>query len=80
MKLIFLVLVFAIGLVYTLPTLACDCDTATGILMGVPDRLHQVWPGDPARSDKKAKSDENGPKQEVQPMNQDMQPKGEVKR
>ena len=80
MKIMIIVLVFVVALVYTVPLLACDCDTATGILMGVPDRLHQTWPGDPERSDKKAKGTENGPKQEVQPMNQDAQPKRDVKR
>ena len=66
--------------VYTAPILACDCDPAAAITMGLKDRLHQPWPDDPERSGSKAKSPENGPKQEVQPMNQDVQSKGETKK
>jgi len=73
-------LALALFIVYAAPVLACDCDTATGILMGIPDRLHSTWLGDPQRSEAKTKDSENGPKQEVQPMNLDAQPKGEVKK
>lgn len=77
-------LIFGLALVllftYAAPLLACDCDTATGVLLGIPDRLHSTWLGDPERSVGKAKNAEKGPKQEVQPMSQDMPQKGEVKR
>jgi hypothetical protein len=68
---------------YTVPLLACDCDTAMAILQGVPDRLHRPWPGDPQRAEGKVKSNEvPGPRQEAGPMNmnQDAKPQGEVKR
>jgi hypothetical protein len=66
--------------VYAMPVWACDCDTATGIIFGVPDRLHQPWPNDPELSKTKEKKPDNGPKQEVQPANQGEQPNGENKK
>ncbi len=82
MKKLIFGLALALFVVYAAPVLACDCDTATGILLGVPDRLHSTWLGDPQRSEGKTKDSENGPKQEVQPMNtnQDTKPQGEVKK
>ena len=71
-------------LMYAAPILACDCDTAAALTLGLKDRLHQPWPGDPQNSQGKAKDTkdtENGPKLEVQPANRDAQPnKGEVGR
>lgn len=66
--------------IHAAPVFGCDCDTAAAITSGLKDRLHQPWPNDPQGSSGKEKNSENGPKQEVQPMNQDAQPKGEVKR
>jgi hypothetical protein len=80
MKVMIMVLIFVVSLAYAVPLLACDCDTAAALTMGLQDRLHQTWPGDAQRSDEKAKNTENGPKQETQPINQDTQTKGEVKR
>ena len=82
MKKLIFGLALALFVVYAAPTLACDCDTATGILLGVPDRLHQTWPGDPQRPEAKTKGFENGPKQEAQPMNtnKDTKPQGEIKK
>ena len=71
--------VVAVFIVYAAPVFACDCDTAAAITSGMRDRLHQPWPSEQKDSTGKSKSSENGPKQEVQPMNQDSQPKGQTK-
>jgi len=80
MRRIILVLCMLTAAAYAAPVLACDCDTATGILLGVPDRLHQVWPNDPERQKNKPKDSENGPKQEVQPANQNARSGAEDKK
>ena len=82
-KLLAIGLALSLLLFFALPLFACDCDTATAVLTGMKDRLHQPWPGDPERAQGKTKSTEvNGPKQESQPMNvyQDAKPQGEIKR
>jgi hypothetical protein len=82
MKKLIFGLALALFVVYGAPALACDCDTAAALTMGLQDRLHQPWPNDPKNSGGKTKGSENGPKQEVQPMNvnQDTKPQGEVKK
>jgi len=83
MKKLILALASVLLLIYAVPLLACDCDTAAAITRGLPDRLHSPWPEDPQRSQGKTKAPEsgpNGPKQEVQPINQGVQPQGEVKK
>jgi len=80
MKQVVVLLCLLLMAVSAAPVLACDCDTATGILLGVPDRLHQAWPNDPERQKNRPKDSENGPKQEVQPANQNPQSGGENKK
>jgi hypothetical protein len=67
---------------YALPAIACDCDTAAALQLGLKDRLHQPWPGDPEHSVGKTKSTDNGPKQEMQPTNvyQGAKQQGEIKK
>jgi hypothetical protein len=81
-KLLVIGLAVSLFFSYAIPLLACDCDTAAALQLGLKDRLHQPWPGDPQGSGGKAKSIDNGPKQESQPMNmnQDAKQQGEVKK
>ena len=82
-KLLAIGLALSLLLFFALPLLACDCDTATAVLTGMKDRLHQPWPGDPEHAQGKTKSTEvGGLKQESQPMNQyqDPKPAGELKK
>jgi hypothetical protein len=64
---------------------ACDCDPASALLWGMKDRLHQPWPDDPERAEKKvnksqSNNTDNAPKQEVQPSSPDFQKKGDAGR
>ncbi len=72
---------------YGAPLFACDCDTAAALQLGLKDRLHQPWPGDPEHPANKAKkstsgsSEVGGPRQDM-PMNmgQDAKPQTELKK
>lgn len=82
MKNIIFCLTLILFVIITTPAISCDCDTATSVLTGMPDRLHSPWPNDPEKLKEKEKTPENTNrlKQEVGPQNQNMQPKGEIKK
>ncbi len=81
MKILFFALVLLC--LYTIPVLACDCDTAYsyGISHGMTDRLRQPWPDDPQLKQQKPQKDErqNPPQQDTEPKWDDGQ-KQEIKK
>ena len=73
------VLVLFLSLVYAVPALACDCDTASAVQQGYQDRLHRPFVDYNQPSQEKAKKPEVKTQQQANPGQQAAPQQGGLK-